>query len=193
MVIQIEQKQELDNLVKKNEVVLLIFYTEASETSLQAKSRLTEASSDFMEVPVALVNATSVKTIHSVYGVNSVPTVLVLKNGRPVKSVQGLQSREHYELLFYDSPQAFGPGSNERQHHVVVYSTPTCSWCTRLKQHLRRHKVRFQDIDVSRDQQAAQQLMQRTGQTGVPQTEIDGQWIVGFDQQRIDNLLGLTR
>ncbi|MDZ7724179.1 MAG: thioredoxin family protein [candidate division KSB1 bacterium] len=193
MIVQIENKQELDRLVNDQDVVLLMFYTPASETSLQAKSRVVEASAGFEEVPVALVDASAVRTLHSAYGVNSVPTVLVLKNAKPVKTVQGLQSQQHYELLFYDSPQAFGSESDERQHHVVVYSTPTCSWCTRLKQHLRQNRVRFQDVDVSRDQQAAQQLMERTGQTGVPQTEIDGQWIVGFDQQRIDNLLGLTR
>ena len=193
MIVQIEKKQELDRLVKENDVVLLMFYTQASETSLQAKEQVKKASAEFNDVPVALVDASAVRTIHSVYRVNSVPTVLVLKHAKPVKTVQGLQSQQHYELLFYDSPQAFGSEPGERQHHVVVYSTPTCSWCNRLKQHLRQNRVRFQDIDVSRDQQAAQQLMERTGQTGVPQTEIDGQWIVGFDQQRIDNLLGLTR
>lgn len=193
MIIEIKQKQELDALNRENDTVLLMFYTQTSETSLKAKDRAQAACAAYEAVPLALVDASQVKTIHAVYGVNSVPTVLLLRQGKVVKTVQGLQSQEHYELLFYDAPQVSGSDSQQRQRHVVVYSTPTCSWCTRLKQYLRKNRIRFQDVDVSRDQSAAQELMQRTGQTGVPQTEIDGQWIVGFDQQRIDQLLGLTR
>ena len=51
----------------------------------------------------------------------------------------------------------------------------------------------FRDVDVSRDQHAAQEIMRRSGQTGAPQTDIDGQLIVGFDQARIDKLLGITK
>jgi glutaredoxin len=51
--------------------------------------------------------------------------------------------------------------------------------------------VRYSDIDVSRDQKIAEDLVKRSGQQGVPQTDINGQIIVGFDQKRIDTLLGL--
>lgn len=193
MIIQIKQKQELENLKNKHDVILLMFYTDTSETSLKAKQRVIQASDDFKEMPVALVNASRVKDIHPLYEVNSVPTVLVLKQGKAIKTVQGLQSKEHYELLFYDAPRSGDEGSKVFQHHVVVYSAPSCSWCNRLKQYLRKNRIRFNDIDISRDQHAAQELMERTGQTGVPQTEIDGHWVVGFDQPRIDNLLGLKR
>jgi glutaredoxin 3 len=78
-----------------------------------------------------------------------------------------------------------------RQHRVVVFSTPTCPWCTRAKNYLRSRNVPFRDVDVSRDQAAARDLVRRTGQMGVPVVEIDGRPIVGFDQARIDSLLGL--
>lgn len=77
-------------------------------------------------------------------------------------------------------------------HRVLVFTTPTCPWCTRAKAYLRGRGVPFREIDVSQDPAAARDLVRRTGQMGVPVIEIDGRPIVGFDQARIDQLLGLT-
>jgi glutaredoxin-like YruB-family protein len=76
-------------------------------------------------------------------------------------------------------------------HRVIVFSSPTCVWCTRAKTYLRGRGVPFRDVDVSRDPAAARDLVRRTGQMGVPVIEIDGRPIVGFDQARIDSALGL--
>ena len=76
-------------------------------------------------------------------------------------------------------------------HRVIVFSSPTCVWCTRTKTYLRSRGVPFRDVDVSRDPAAARDLVRRTGQMGVPVVEIDGRPIVGFDQARIDSALGL--
>ena len=76
-------------------------------------------------------------------------------------------------------------------HRVIVFSTPTCSWCARAKTYLNSQGVAFRDVDVSRDPAAARDLVRRTGQMGVPVIEIDGRSIVGFDQARIDSALGL--
>jgi glutaredoxin 3 len=76
-------------------------------------------------------------------------------------------------------------------HRVIVYSSPTCVWCTRAKTYLNSKAVPYRDVDVSRDPAAARDLVRRTGQMGVPVIEIDGQAIVGFDQVRIDSALGL--
>lgn len=80
-----------------------------------------------------------------------------------------------------------------RAHRVIIFTTPTCSWCRRAKSYLRENRVPFREVDVSRDAAAARDLVRRTGQMGVPVIEIDGKPIVGFDQARIDRLLGLTR
>ncbi len=80
----------------------------------------------------------------------------------------------------------------ERKHRVLVFTTPTCSWCQRLKTYLRERHVQFREIDVSRDATAARDLVRRTGQMGVPVIEIDGRPIVGFDKPQIDRLLGLS-
>jgi glutaredoxin-like YruB-family protein len=76
-------------------------------------------------------------------------------------------------------------------HRVLVFTTPTCPWCTRAKSYLRQRKIAFREVDISRDAAAARDLVRRTGQMGVPVIEIDGRPIVGFDRGRIDQLLGL--
>jgi len=74
---------------------------------------------------------------------------------------------------------------------VKVYSTPSCPWCIRAKQFLKENNVIFQDMDVSGDKQAADEMVQKSGQMGVPVLDIDGEIIVGFDKEKIKQLLGL--
>ncbi len=75
---------------------------------------------------------------------------------------------------------------------VKVYSTSTCPWCIRVKQFLRDNNIEFQNLDVSGDQMAAEEMMAKSGQMGVPVIDIDGEIIVGFDQARIKTALGLA-
>lgn len=74
---------------------------------------------------------------------------------------------------------------------VKVYSTNTCPYCTLAKRYLESKGVAFQDIDVSRDQAAAREMVSKTGQMGVPVLEINGEFIVGFDRAGIDRALSL--
>lgn len=75
--------------------------------------------------------------------------------------------------------------------NVKVYSTPTCPYCTRAKQFLKDKNIEFENIDVSADQQKAQEMVDKTGQMGVPVVDIDGKIIVGFDKDAISKELGL--
>jgi len=75
--------------------------------------------------------------------------------------------------------------------NVSVYSTPTCPFCIRAKQFLTENNVVFQNIDVSTNQQAAEEMVKKSGQMGVPVLDIDGEIIVGFDKDRIKAALGL--
>jgi glutaredoxin 3 len=77
------------------------------------------------------------------------------------------------------------------QPTVVVFTTPTCSWCRVVKQHLKKHNIRFKEIDVSKDERAARDMVRRTGQQGVPVTLIQNRPIVGFNKQQINRLLGI--
>lgn len=74
---------------------------------------------------------------------------------------------------------------------VKVYSTPTCAYCVTLKGYLKSHNIQFEDIDVSKDQQLAQDMIAKSGQMGVPVVDIDGQIVVGFDKERICKLLDI--
>ena len=74
---------------------------------------------------------------------------------------------------------------------VKVYSTPTCPYCIRTKQFLKENNIEFEDIDVSANQQTAQEMVDKSGQMGVPVLDIDGEIITGFDQNKIKALLGL--
>lgn len=74
---------------------------------------------------------------------------------------------------------------------IKVYSTPACPHCIRAKQFLRDNNIVFEDIDVSSDTKKAQEMMDISGQMGVPVLYIDGKIIVGFDRDRIKELLQL--
>lgn len=74
---------------------------------------------------------------------------------------------------------------------VRIYSTSTCPFCIRVKQYLKDNNVVFEDIDVSSNQEKAQEMIQKSGQMGVPVVEIEKEIIVGFDKERIKAALGL--
>ena len=74
---------------------------------------------------------------------------------------------------------------------VKVYSTPTCPWCIRLKQYLVENNILFESYDVSADQEKAREMVEKSGQMGVPVLDIGGEIMVGFDKERIRQALGL--
>ncbi len=78
-----------------------------------------------------------------------------------------------------------------QQPKVRVHSTKACPYCVMEKDFLREHKIQFEDIDVSADQKAADEMVEKSGQMGVPVTEIDGEIVVGFDKEKLKKLLGI--
>jgi glutaredoxin 3 len=74
-------------------------------------------------------------------------------------------------------------------HEVTVYSTQTCPWCHKTKDFLKEKGVSFKDIDVGSDQEAANVMVEKSGQMGVPVTDIDGKIIIGFDKEEIEKAL----
>lgn len=77
------------------------------------------------------------------------------------------------------------------QPRVIVFTTPTCSWCRVVKQHLKKHQIRFKEVDVSRDERAARDMVRRSGQQGVPVTLINNRPVVGFKKDVINRLLDI--
>ena len=74
---------------------------------------------------------------------------------------------------------------------VKVYSTPTCPYCKMVKEFLKEINIPFEDIDVSSDRSAADEMIAKSGQMGVPVIDIDGEIITGFDKTKISASLGL--
>jgi len=72
---------------------------------------------------------------------------------------------------------------------ITVYTTPTCTWCTAVKQYLDDKGFSYDEVDVSADVQRARELVERTGQYGVPVIDVDGEFVVGFDRARLEALL----
>lgn len=74
---------------------------------------------------------------------------------------------------------------------VRVFSAPVCPYCITLKQFLKERDIEFEDIDVSQDKQALEEMIKKSSQMGVPVIEVDGQVVVGFDREKISNLLNI--
>lgn len=168
----------------------LLLYRSGSEISECALKSLieTEATEETGFVYIADVNHT--RDIHAILGVDSVPVLVELENGSAKRVFKGCNGTGFYSSVFSGGSTVTPPQGRETKK-VTVYSTPSCSWCTTLKNYLKEKGITFRDIDVSRDQKAAELMVKKSGQQGVPQTDINGNIIIGFDKNRIDQILGL--
>ncbi len=72
---------------------------------------------------------------------------------------------------------------------IKIYSTPACMYCNILKSFLEQNNKKYEDINIAEDKEAAKYIAEKTGQLGVPVSEIDGQFIIGFDQTKIAEIL----
>lgn len=74
---------------------------------------------------------------------------------------------------------------------VIVFSTLTCPWCVAVKKYLNEKNIEFENKDVTFDHKAASEMIEKSGEMGVPQLWIDDEVIVGFDKEKINELLGI--
>ncbi len=74
---------------------------------------------------------------------------------------------------------------------IRVFSTPACPYCVTLKEFLKENNIEFEDINVAEDAQAREEMINKTNQMGVPVIDIDGEIVIGFDKEKISNLLGI--
>lgn len=75
------------------------------------------------------------------------------------------------------------------QPNITVYSAPWCGFCHAVKQYLDKQGIAYQDKDIDQDPVAAEEVVKKSGQMGIPVLDIDGEIIVGFDRPRIDAAL----
>ncbi len=187
---QVSSHSELIENIKDLDKSYLMLYKSGSVTSNCAIDNLSQVEND--DITVFTADVSSVRDIHEKYGVKSVPTLLAFEKDQYQNVVKGCNNPDFYRSFFESTAYVEESGDGPRQPSVTVYSTPTCSWCNTLKTHLRKHKIRFTDVDVSQDPSMAEELVRKSGQQGVPQTEIDGEVIVGFDKTRINKLLNIN-
>ena len=72
---------------------------------------------------------------------------------------------------------------------IKIYSTPSCMYCKAAKKFFKENNLEFENIDVSENQKAAQEMIKKSKQMGVPVIEINNQIIIGFDKEKIEQLL----
>jgi len=187
----IRSYEELESGLLSAKKSFLLLYKSGAEQSECALRRIGEIDTD-ADYPVYAADVNQVRDIHGRLNVDSVPSLVVFKQEKIVNIVKGCQTGSAYESVL--EGREIGSvlkGITTKTRQVTVYSTPTCTWCNTLKTYLKENKVTFRDINVASDTAAAEAMVRKSGQQGVPQTEINGQMIVGFDKTRINQLLDI--
>lgn len=74
---------------------------------------------------------------------------------------------------------------------IRIFSTPSCPYCVTLKEYLKEKGFKYEDINVAENKEAAKEMIEKSGQMGVPVSEINGEIIIGFDKVKINQILGI--
>jgi len=188
----IQSNGELLNELSKNKNSYLLLFKKDSEQSNCAKKNLEKVELDSDDIHVYSADVSEVRDIHGNYGVKSVPTLIEFENNKFKNVIKGCLDpgfyKAYFEKIIYELK---AETSDKPRKNVTVYTTPTCPWCTTVKNFLKKNGVRFNEIDVASNQSAAQAMVSKSGQQGVPQTEINGEMVIGFDQAKLNRLLEL--
>ncbi len=181
---------ELKISIKENEKSYLLLYKEDSEKSICAKEAIESSNNNYDDINFLISEVSSVRDIHPEYSIKTVPTLIEFEKDKVKSIIKGCHNESYYKAIF-DEAVYIAKANKEGKaiKRVTVYSTPNCSWCNTLKSYLRKNNIRFNNIDVSKDQKAAEEMTRRSGQRGVPQTDINGEIVVGFDKVKINKLL----
>jgi glutaredoxin-like YruB-family protein len=172
---------------KKN---YLLIYKSGAEQSECALANLQKVEVKSPDMQFLAVDVSKTRDIHQQYGVTTAPVLIEFEGDKPAQIIKGCHEPGFFKSFIQNSLYSAVKNNGEKKtKRVVVYSTPTCPHCNTLKNYLKEKKVQFRDIDVSRDQKMAQEMVKRSGQQGVPQIDINGRLIVGFNKPKIDELL----
>ncbi len=184
---------DLKSEMQLNEKVWLLLYKKGSEQSECAFENLSKTNRTQTNETVCFADVNEVRDIHPEFNINSVPSLLYFENGSLKNIIKGCHSAEQLTAFFDKSVFMAATLNDEKpRKNVTVYTTPTCSWCTTIKRHLQENGIQYREVNVAADQKAAEEMVRKSGQQGVPQTEINGQIVVGFDKTRINSLLGIN-
>lgn len=186
----IRSHEEMLKALRGSKRAYLLLYKAGSEQSECALQNFREASVDQDEIILLAADVSKVRDIHGHYGIDSAPSVLEFKETEFKNVIKGCHDKAYLTALIENAVYTASASDDEQPaHSVTVYTTPTCSWCGTLKTHLRKHRIQYTELDVSKDENALKEMMNKSGQQGVPQTDIDGHMIIGFDKVKINQLL----
>ncbi len=189
--LQVHSLSEFQDSIKQKDKAYLLLYKSGSEVSECSLSNLSSAEVEAEDLIVCAADVSKVRDIHPEYNIKTVPSLLEFDHGRFKNIVKGCNEPSFYKSYFEDALFYASAGDGKPSKSVTVYTTPTCTWCNTIKTHLRKNRVYYSEVDVSQDVAAAEEMTRNTGQRGVPQTNIEGEWIVGFDKARINRLLDI--
>ena len=73
--------------------------------------------------------------------------------------------------------------------NIKIYTTPTCHFCKAAKEFFKEKGIKFEEIDVSKNEEAAEEAVKKSGQMSVPIIDINGKIIVGFDKEKLEKMI----
>ncbi len=182
--------EELEEKIQQQRRSFLLLYKENSTQSGPVLKNCSEAASVVSDIGIFSADVSRVRDIHTAYSITSVPTLLEFQEKQLKNIYKGTHDTGYYRGLFENAVyRARSEKAGKPAKQVRVYTTPTCSWCNALKSYLRKNHVPFTEIDVSADENAAREMVNKSGQQGVPQTSVNGNMVVGFDRTKLNRLL----
>lgn len=189
-IVNIDSYQMLQEELEQHPNAYLLLYKSGSEASNCAYNNASKTVKE--DVVFMAADVSKVRDIHGVYGVKTAPILLSFQDKKLANSYKGCNDVSFYNAIFEQDYFVAKDGEEAKpQKRVTVYGTPSCSWCSVIKKHLDTNGIRYKYVDVSKDPKSAEAMVKKSGQQGVPQTDINGQMIVGFDKVKINNLLGI--
>ena len=195
MLTRIKDRKALEKATAQHsDYFVLFFWGKFSDAAQRALQELNEFAREYKDVPLFVIDVQQMKSVHKEYRVDSVPTVLVMKNGREADRFVGVESAAFYATqLAGMAPTHMASPARKKSLRVTVYTSPGCPPCGLVKTYLREHGISFRSVDISRDDRAAREIVRRSGQQAVPQIDVNGRIVVGFDKGKLANLLGIRQ
>ena len=169
----INSYSELEAGITGNQRSFLLLYKEGTDQSQCALNRIKDIKGEDNTAFFA-ADVTVVRDIHERLNVNSAPSLAVFIQGRMVNIFKGCQTVSAYKSILEGREIGSVTAEGEKKtRQVTVYTTPNCSWCTTLKTYLNENQVQYREVNVAADTAAAESMVRKSGQQGVPQTEIN--------------------
>jgi len=78
-----------------------------------------------------------------------------------------------------------------KEHKIILFQSHTCPWCHKVRDFFKEHNVKYKPVFVDEDQKAAEEMIEKSGQMGVPVIEIDGDIIIGYNPNALAKALGI--